>query len=218
MQRLNEKQIQELLKCAYSAINQKETLTSVFKFIAQKYSLSPGSVRNVYYKVIKEKKIKNLKAKKVEQFSKQEEEIMLKKILINRKNCSSMRQAFLLSASGDEKLAMRYQNKYCNMLKKQRSTVMREVLLQKKLTGECYNPYISKQNKKQAVKLKCEINQLIKIITEKCAKENALLKKKMIAYQKLQESEIFFKNESTLKSGAKEFFNSSQTKKKLKVN
>lgn len=185
MQKLNEKQIKQLLAKAKSAIENKETLTSVFKSFANKYCLSAGSVRNIYYKTIKEGNGGELKAKRVILFEQDEAIQMLKSALTKRKKHSSMRQVFLDMAKGDKKLALRYQNKYCSMLKNQRGLVMREILAQKRKIGDCYNPYADKKHQLKRLQLKREIDYLIKKIGEKCSKENALLKRKLCEYEKL---------------------------------
>ncbi len=190
MFKLGEREIQELFALAEEAKKQKKSLTETFKIIAAKYDLAPGSVRNLYYAELKKGNGGSLSAKKVEPFSKEEQTQMLKKVLRERKYTSSMREAFLRVAKGDKKLATRYQNKYCNLLKTERSLVMREILMQKKIWGSCYNPYISKEQQIKRKKLKKEIDELVKIISEKCSDENRLLKKKITLYQKLT-SEYF---------------------------
>ena len=197
MHKLSERQIEELMALAKEAKEQNSTLLQVFEEIANKYSLKAGSVRNVYYKRLKEGRgADGLMAKEVKPFSKEEQKDMLKRVLIARKHTNSMRGAFLEIAKGDEKLAMRYQNKYSNMLKKERSVVMREILSQKRFFGSSYNPYLSKNVKSERLKLKKEIDELIKRITEKCAEENALLKKKLAVYEKLVGTEQFGSSEN----------------------
>lgn len=208
MHKLSEKQIEELMALAKVAKKQNATLLQVFEEIASKYSLKAGSVRNVYYKRLKDGKgVDGLTAKQVKPFSKEEQKDMLKRVLIARRNTSSMRGAFLEVAQGDEKLAMRYQNKYCNMLKKERSAVMREILSQKRFFGYSYNPYLSKNVKSERLKLKKEIDELIKRITEKCAEENALLKKKLAVYEKLVGVEQISGGEKS----ARDFFSKNQS-------
>ena len=173
--------------------------------------MAKGSVRNIYYRQLKEQNApSDLSAKKVVAFKKEEEEQMLKDILLARKNLASMKEAFLLVAKGDKKLAMRYQNKYSNMLKKRRSFIMREVLLQKQIYGECFNPYMAQSNQLKRKKLKKEIDALIQTITQKCAPENQMLKRKLIEYEKLNLTSENFSDliSEKQKSGAESFFKS----------
>ena len=133
MHKLNQKQINELFANAKRAKERGETLLSVFKSTADKYSLSYGGVRNLYYKKVKESFVNGISVKKIMPFSAQEEDKMLRLLLRERKNCSSMREAFLKIANGDENLASRYQNKYSAMLKNNRQKIMKEVIFQKKI-------------------------------------------------------------------------------------
>ena len=196
MHKLNQKQINELFANAKRAKERGETLLSVFKSTADKYSLSYGGVRNLYYKKVKESFVNGISVKKIMPFSAQEEDKMLRLLLRERKNCSSMREAFLKIANGDENLASRYQNKYSAMLKNNRQKIMKEVIFQKKISGSCFNPYMEKNKRLARAKLRREIDDLIKTIAKKCAYENELLKSKLIAYDKLCESDFSLKGVS----------------------
>ena len=215
MRKLTDKQIAELMLLAKKAKGNGEPLVCVFKDFSKRYSLSAGSVRNVYYKSLKAGKgaKRGLTAKSVVPFTSEEEKQLIKKVLTARRNTTSMREAFLEVASGDEKLALRYQNKYSNMLKKQRSTVMREILCQKRISEDCFNPYIDKSNRERKIKLKREIDDLIKIIISKCEKENRELKRKLILYDKLTSYPFESVNEIKKESGVKQFFLSSAKQK-----
>ena len=218
MYKLNEKQIKRLLQQANEANKRGETLSSVFKKTAEKYSMAQGSVRNIYYKTIKEGNFENLSAKKIVPFDKEEESKLLKRALYERRNYGSMREVFLNMAKGDKKLALRYQNKYCSMIKNKRSMVMREILAQKRVLGECFNPYIDKKNQAEKAKLKNEIDQIIKKITQKCSKENAELKVKLARYEMLNAKSDY---EEILESedNAKKFFIGTENKQnKAKAN
>ena len=117
MHKLNEKQIEELFNGALQAKRDGVPLVDVFKEIAKKYNLSAGSIRNIYYLRLKNKSTSELTAKKIVPFSKEEEEEILRRILIARGKTNSMRSAFLTVANGDEKLALRYQNNIAICLK-----------------------------------------------------------------------------------------------------
>ena len=62
---------------------------------------------------------KGLKAEKIKEFSDRETDEMLKNILAERSKGVSVRRAIQKIADGDDRLMLRYQNKYRNMLKKQ---------------------------------------------------------------------------------------------------
>ena len=136
---------------------------------------------------------------------------MLRKVLIARGKTRSMRAAFLEIAEGDKELALRYQNKYCNMLKKQRSTVLKEILYQKKSFGECFNPYLNQKKRDERSKLEREIQELVDVISEKCKIENDLLRQKIARYQKLSILEPV-EGEKKRDVAVSDFFEKSQKK------
>ena len=91
----------------------------------------------------------------------------------------SCKQVILDMASGNEKLALRYQNKYRNLLKNNSELVYLVVEELRKEKGDCVNPYQKKvknkktQKKKISSKLESEyINKILKL-----ERENSILKK-----------------------------------------
>ena len=85
-------------------------------------------MRNYYYAFLKKqedsrvKRIlegKNLAAGEIKPFTEEETDEMLKKILAERKKGYSVRRAIINVCGGDERLMLRMQNKYRNLLKKQ---------------------------------------------------------------------------------------------------
>lgn len=185
MRGFSETQKSELFELAKNAKSSGMTLCEVFESVAKKYGKAVGSVRNYYYKCVGEGKAEGLKAKTLKPFSQEEERELISRVLAERKNCGSLRKALLKVANGDKVLAMRYQNKFANLLKKQRIKVMREVILQRKKFGKAFNPYSFKNECEKRNKLKCEIEELIDAINRKCGAENELLKKKLLELEKL---------------------------------
>jgi hypothetical protein len=171
--------------------------------------MSAGSIRNIYYANLKGKGKKGLNAKKIHFFTTQEEEDMVRNVLLARSKTKSMRAAFLQVANGDKALALRYQNKYCNMLKNQRSTVLKEILSQRKSLGECFNPYLNQKKRDEKSKLEREIQELVNAIGEKCKKENDLLKQKLARYQKLSVLEGHSEMQRKKEAGISAFFEKS---------
>ena len=104
-----------------------KTLTSLFSSSGSRHGRASGSVRNYYYQLLKTKdekakrilRGKGLKAEKIKEFSDRETDEMLKNILAERSKGVSVRRAIQKIADGDDRLMLRYQNKYRNMLKKQ---------------------------------------------------------------------------------------------------
>ena len=97
--RFNNKQIEELFASAVKAKRDGVSLVDVFNKTAERYGMSAGSVRNIYYSNLKRKNQKGLRAKKIQPFTKQEEEDMLRKVLVARGKTTSMRSAFLQVAT-----------------------------------------------------------------------------------------------------------------------
>jgi len=178
-------QKKELFNLAKKAKREGSTLCEVFESFAKKYGKASGSVRNFYYKSVSTGEAVGLEAKKLKPFTPQEENELIKRALAERKNTGSLRRALLNIAGGDPVLALRYQNKFASLLKKQRQAVMREVILQREKTGKSYNPYVNRQERDQKSKLKREIDAIVFEINQKCEKENALLRKKITQYQKM---------------------------------
>ncbi len=167
-----------------------QTLSKLFSGYAEKTGRAKGSVRNYYYALLRstgDKRVKNmlrgtgLKAEKIVQFSEEETDRILKEILTQKQRGISVRRAVLNLAAGDDKLMLRYQNKYRNVLNKQPERIqrlMRECGIissspdegQKRLEAEINGLY-----DRLALALKDENKRLTALI-KKLTDENALLK------------------------------------------
>ncbi len=117
-----------LIEYIYSGKNAGKTLSYLFETYGKEHSRAKGSVRNYYYAFLKKqedsrvKRIlegKNLAAGEIKPFTEEETDEMLKKILAERKKGYSVRRAIINVCGGDERLMLRMQNKYRNLLKKQ---------------------------------------------------------------------------------------------------
>ncbi len=105
-----------------------KTLTRIFEEYAAKTGRAKGSVRNYYYALLKkaddedvQKVLKGtqLKAESIKPFTDEETDKILKAILTEKSKGVSVRRAVLNLSGGDDKLMLRYQNKYRNILAKQ---------------------------------------------------------------------------------------------------
>lgn len=145
-----------LTACVKKACDKGEPLCSAFKKCAEKTGRASGSVRNYYYRVLAKERDDLPKVNSALKFTQKEEVELVRSVLKARLKFGSTRKAITYLAGGNQALALRYQNKFAVMLKKQRALVMREVLLQKQREGECFNPYFeqSKRLKNQKQKLK----------------------------------------------------------------
>lgn len=165
-----------------------KTLSGLFAQYAQKTGRAKGSVRNYYYNLLRStgdarvKKLlsgKNLKAEKIVPFTDEETDEILKEILMQKSRGVSVRRAVLNLSKGDDKLMLRYQNKYRNVAIKQPERIERLMLecgleggdlTQKRIEDEINELY-----DKLASSLK-EENKRLTALIKKLTDENALLR------------------------------------------
>lgn len=105
-----------------------KTLTYLFESYGLQRGRAKGSVRNYYYALMKNEKrddriVKlldgsHLSVEKIKEFTEEETTETLKSILLEKSKGFSVRRAIYNLANGDDKLMLRLQNKYRNMLKK----------------------------------------------------------------------------------------------------
>lgn len=130
---------QNFIKFICAGKQNGKTLTCLFGEYGKSTGRAQGSVRNYYYSLLKStddqevKKLlegKNLKAGTICEFTPEETDRVLKAILEQKSKGVSVRRAVIDLAGGDEKLTLRYQNKYRNVLAKQPERI-------RKLLKEC---------------------------------------------------------------------------------
>ncbi len=152
-----------------------KSLSAVFQDVALKTNRAKGSVRNYYYSLIKNEDKKTemekfvegaskLSANRAQSFSKEDEDFLINAINVGKKNGKSVRRTIMELSDGNDKLALRYQNKYRNYLKKE-SRVKLEKL---PVRAEDFR-YFSKLSR--------EIDGLVEKIKDKYANECVKLKK-----------------------------------------
>ncbi len=197
--------------------NENKGLTKVFKEYASVSGRAQGSVRNYYYKTIKECKNSEELRKKlgvskdmfpnfIKEFNESEARELLSVVLKGASEGKSVRSVISTLANNNDKLALRYQNKYRNLIKNQKELVI-EVASQIKLKdGSTFNPYKLEQGSEYK-KLESEIDGLIKRLVKSLTEENQALLDRNTALQKENEKlrEIFKKNIKE-KNLTKEFF------------
>lgn len=163
-----------------------KTLQSIFEDFAKTRSKAKGTVRNLYYALVRYAKAnpdfceKHLggvipSVEKIQSFSKVEEEALISKIKEGINEGKSVRSIVLALANGDAKLALRYQNKYRAYLVKnpeynariKRANPHQELRSQPPIPQTVFN------------KLKKDINSLVDKISLKEKKENAVLRKRI---------------------------------------
>lgn len=150
------------------------TLSGMFASYAEKTGRAKGSVRNYYYALLRtsgDERVKKLltgtglKAEKIVQFSEADTDRILKEILIQKSKGISVRRAVLNLSKGDDKLMLRYQNKYRNVLTKEPERLQR-------LMKECG---ISEGSDEARKKLEEEINGLYDRLASSLKDENKKL-------------------------------------------
>lgn len=158
-----------------------QSLTQIFKEFGAKYNKATGTVRNLYYALIKLSQEdadftnehlsgKPLKAGKIERFNAEQERDLLEKVAQGQKDGRSVRSIILEMACGDAKLALRYQNKYRSALRRTK------VGLSKTQNGKPNEIDGYQFPKATLLKLKREINALADRLNLSASRENALLK------------------------------------------
>lgn len=107
---------------------QGKTLSRIFEEYAADTGRAKGSVRNYYYALLKSTdndevreilKGTSLRAEDVRPFTDEETDKILREILRQKSRGVSVRRAVLDLAGGNDKLMLRYQNKYRNVMSKQ---------------------------------------------------------------------------------------------------
>ena len=171
------------------------TLTKAFSEYSKISGKSQGTVRNLYYAMAKKSKQdkefcnqylsgKSLSVSTALAFSEQEEFQLMQDILRQKINGKSVRSAILSLAGEDNRLALRYQNKYRNVVKN-KPEMIKNILKSLKV-GDSYNQAdIKKISYKNSVYvLKNEINRLVERISEQVRKENYKLKAEIVRLKK----------------------------------
>lgn len=184
-----EDEAKSLVQYVCAGKNEGRNLSHIFADYAKKTGRAKGSVRNYYYALLRsggDARVKTLlngtglKAEKIMQFTEEETDEMLKAILTQKQKGISVRRAVLNLSGGDDKLMLRYQNKYRNVLSKQPERIER-------LMKECG---LESATDSARIKIEDEINKLydrlagslkeenkrLAAVIKKLTDENALLK------------------------------------------
>lgn len=169
-----------------------ETLSKVFTEYAKISGKSKGTVRNMYYALVKKcnedknyldkySVNMNLSAQKIVGFDDEQERTLVKSILLGKRQGRSARNVILELSGGNEKKALRFQNKYRNVVKNKEYLIKEIISEIRRENGETFDfEYQVKPSVKvpdyHLKKLQNEINGLIERVTERLQRENAYLK------------------------------------------
>ena len=190
MSKIKESELKKLFTEAEKAKNSGTSLGKVFETIAAETGRAKGSVRNAYYSVLKKSQSdeqlkknvlgnKTLDVTPIICFSGDETDKIIREILSGATFGKSVRRMTREMAK-DEREALRFQNKYRNVLRCDRPRVERIRNELKNEVGRCYDPYEKKRSKDLLLeKLKSEINALYEKIAQKARDENRLLKEEL---------------------------------------
>lgn len=130
----SEEEARSFVQYVYAGRRAGATLTSLFEGYARQTGRACGSVRNYYYALLRstgDERVRSLlrgtdlKAEPIHVFSDEETEKILRAILTEKSKGVSVRRAVLNLAHGDDRLMLRYQNKYRNVLAKQPERIER---------------------------------------------------------------------------------------------
>ena len=158
----NKKEIEDLLDNAKNTKLNGAPLVNVFYEHAKKYKRSSGSVRNFYYQYLKEKgeNLGVLSVTSLKSFTKCETVELVKKILVGTSKGASVRSVIAKMSSGDEKLALRIQNKFRTTISKDRELVENVKLGLKLANVQFKDPYKCKRGDFLKHRLSKEIDNL----------------------------------------------------------
>ena len=124
-----EEEAKSLVEYIWAGKQAGKTLTYLFAAYGAAHGRAKGSVRNYYYALMKNRgkdervvKLldgKQLSVEQIREFTEEETDRVLRSILAEKSKGVSVRRAICNIAKGDDKLMLRLQNKYRNVLKKQ---------------------------------------------------------------------------------------------------
>ncbi len=179
----------------YISAGKKEgkALSYLFASFGKEHGRAKGSVRNYYYTLLKQRGDErvvrlldgtDLSVEKIRAFSEEETDAALKSILAEKAKGMSVRRAIRNVAAGDEKLTLRLQNKYRNLLKKQPERVKK---IAESLGLEPAAPVARRGKSALQRRLETEIDALVERLTGDLMAENARLRERVAALEKRED-------------------------------
>ncbi len=180
-------EITELASRVESAKQNNQKLSVVFEGFARDSGRAKGSVRNFYYELVRainQSEVacdkyftKTPFVNKIQTFSDSETRMLIKKILLGKKQNKSVRRTISELTGGDDRLSLRYQNKYRNVLKSS-PELIEEIAEEIGLEDALYYKHPYKKVPDISLKqLKISIDELVKGIADGAKRENENLKK-----------------------------------------
>lgn len=162
-----------------------KALSYLFESFGRSHGRAKGSVRNYYYTLLKQREDDrvvelldgtNLTVERIRAFTEEETDEVLRSILAEKAKGMSVRKAIRNISDGDEKLMLRLQNKYRNLLKKQPERVRaaaRELGVPSAFKSDAREKSVLQK------RLEEEINALCERLTAPLREENARLREEI---------------------------------------
>lgn len=178
------KEVKELIAFLKEGKKSGKTLSALFLQYGKKVGRAAGSVRNYYYKLLKieDKEVQALLkesalyAEEIIPFTEQEVDEMLFAILQEKEKGFSVRRAILNITEGDNKMMLRYQNKYRNLLRYEPERIAKMA----KEMGVLWKEDKEYRQKQMHRRLNEEIVTMYSKIAEGFQTENERLKKTLL--------------------------------------
>ena len=182
----NEGEIRRLTALTEEARRKNRKLAEAFTQFAAESGRAKGSVRNFYYDFVRMcSEDSTLSARfftspptvsHAKAFDGDETRWLIRKILLGKQQNKSVRRTIIELSSGDEKLMLRYQNKYRNVLKNSRGLIEEIALELGMEEAEYASVNTTKVPEITLKRLKSSINMLVENIAASLRRENVTLK------------------------------------------
>lgn len=184
-----EEEAKSLVEYIWEGKQAGKTLTYLFTTYGAAHGRAKGSVRNYYYALMKNRKKdervvklldgKQLSVEQIREFTEEETDSVLRSILKEKSKGVSVRRAICNLAKGDDKLMLRLQNKYRNILKKQPERI--EAIAAELGIRSTEKSFLQRR-------LETEINALYDRLTQSLKEENVRLSNENIRLRRENEA------------------------------
>lgn len=180
-----EEEAKNLVEYIWSGKQAGKTLTYLFEAYGAQHGRAKGSVRNYYYALMKNSKEdervvrlldgKQLSVEQIREFTEEETDKVLRSILAEKSKGMSVRRAICNLSKGDDKLMLRLQNKYRNILKKQPERI--EAIAAELGMGTTDKSFLQRRLENEINALYDRLTQSLKDENVRLTTENARLKR-----------------------------------------
>ena len=183
-----EEEAKSLVEFVWQGKQAGKTLSHLFALYGERYGRAKGSVRNYYYALMKnprgDERVKrmldgkNLTVEKIREFTEEETNEALRKILTEKSKGISVRRAICNISQGDDKLMLRLQNKYRNVLKKQPEKI-RAIAKELGVAGAPEKSFLERRLEQEINSLYDRLALSLKAENGRLHEENARLKREL---------------------------------------